>query len=82
MKSLQISGRVTNEVVARGSKSERSAVVLEADNGRRFVLRRKGGPALGDSALDHLVGKTISVDGVEVGQTLIFEAWRDVDPSD
>ena len=41
-----LTGTVVRGSFGKGSKSEREAIWLEAD-GRRLVLRRKGGPASG-----------------------------------
>lgn len=72
---LQVSGQVTLEAVDQGSKSERNAVVLKADSGRTYFLRRQGGPAFGDHQLDELVGRRIAAEGVEFGRTLIMRDW-------
>jgi hypothetical protein len=75
-KPLQVSGVVRRRTVARGSKSEREAVVLDTEGGESYVLRRKGGPALGDDQLDHLVGRSIAAEGIGIGQVLIMHDWR------
>lgn len=75
-KSLQVSGMVRHRTVAEGSKSEREAVVLDAQDGASYVLRRKGGPAFGDDQLDHLVGQSIAAEGIGFGQVLIMHDWR------
>ncbi|MFL5296093.1 MAG: hypothetical protein ACJ798_06895 [Phenylobacterium sp.] len=72
----QVSGRVVRERVDEGSKSERDAVVLYADDGTRYVLRRQGGPAFGDETLDSLVGQSIRAVGLDAGTALILRAWR------
>jgi len=73
---MEISGRVIKEVFAKGSKSERPAVLL--DTGKtRYVLRRQGGNPFSDPALDKLVGKTISVVGNVTGYTLLMSDWSE-----
>jgi len=39
----------------------------------RLVLRRKGGPAFDERALEQFVGKHVSCDGYIVGYTLLAE---------
>jgi hypothetical protein len=63
-------GRVTRAEIGKGSKSERSAVVLDSAGGR-YVLRRKGGNAYLDPELDRLVGREIEAEGELSGRTLI-----------
>jgi hypothetical protein len=67
---LRFVGRVTRADVAKGSKSEHNAVVLDSAGGR-FVLRRKGGNAFQDPELDRLVGQEIEAEGELTGRTLI-----------
>jgi hypothetical protein len=57
---------------AKGRKSERRAVLLEAGT-KRYVLRRKGGPAFADATLRQLVGHEVECDGFFVGSTLLAE---------
>lgn len=65
-------GRVTRGVFGKGTKSERAAVFITTDEGR-FVLRRKGGPAMGDDTLDTYVGKDVACDGFVLESTLLAE---------
>ena len=65
-------GRVTRGTYAKGSKSERQAVYLEAGE-QRYVLRRKGGPVFADARLKRFVGHTVECDGFFVGTTLLAE---------
>ena len=75
---MEFTGRVIKEVFARGSKSERPAVLL--DTGKtRYVLRRQGGNPFSDPELDKLVGKTISATGNVTGYTLIMSGWSERD---
>jgi hypothetical protein len=66
---------VTHERIAPGSKSDHVGVVLRTDSGEEYILRRKGGNAFGDPALDELVGKTIEGSGVVAGRTFIMDGW-------
>ena len=75
---MKFRGRVVRQRVARGSKSERTAVVLKT--GRRdYVLRRAGGHALRDPQVDALVGHTIEGEGIVREYVLIMSEWRIVD---
>lgn len=65
-------GRVTRGVFGTGTKSEREAVFITTGEGR-FVLRRKGGPAMGDDALEAYVGKDVACDGFVLDSTLLAE---------
>jgi hypothetical protein len=71
---VEVRGEVVLATLGRGSKSQRRAVCLEAD-GRRFVLRQKGGNAFEDPALVALVGSTIRATGDVVGTTLLLTGW-------
>lgn len=73
---MEISGKVVHELVDVGSKSERNAVVLNTDDGERFLLRRKGGESFEDNVLDELVGSSIITEGIVTGQYLTLEHWR------
>ena len=67
-----MTGVVARGPFGTGSKSERDAVWLETTEGR-FVLRRKGGPAFDDRALEKYVGKRVKCAGFIVGYTLLAE---------
>ncbi len=75
---MEITGRVIKEVFAKGSKSERPAVLLDTGK-KRYVLRRQGGNPFSDPALDKLVGKNISAVGNVTGYTLIMSDWSETD---
>lgn len=72
----ELTGKVTRDTFAKGSKSERPAVFLKTPKGS-FVLRRAGGNAFMDPALDELVGKTITANGELHGYTFLMADWRD-----
>lgn len=71
---IEVSGQVTKQLAAGGSKSERQAVFLETDD-NTYVLRRKGGHPFSDPGLDDLVGKRIRAKGILTEHTLIMSHW-------
>jgi hypothetical protein len=75
---LRYRGAVTRGRVARGSKSERTAVLLQTETGD-FLLRRRDGHPLRDPELDALVGKTIECDAEAHDNLLIMSSWRVLD---
>ncbi len=75
--AANLTGKVVRDTVAAGSKSEREGVVLEADDGGRYVLRRAGGNPYHDAALERLVGRTITATGIISGRTFIMDEWAE-----
>jgi hypothetical protein len=71
---MTVTGTVEAARVARGTKSEHTAVVLRA-GGRTFRLRRRGGKAYDDPVLAGLVGRTITGEGTVHGHALILDRW-------
>jgi len=71
----RITGTVLRAPVATGSKSERVALVLRTNAGDQHILRRAGGHAFHDEALEALVGKTVTGTGLVMGQTFIMDKW-------
>ena len=73
-------GTVHKELVAKGSKSERTAVVLHTAKAKRYVLRVAGDNPFDTSALEEFVGKKISVKDAEVlhGSTLLVKNKSDI----
>jgi hypothetical protein len=68
-------GTVEHRLFARGSKSQRVAVILvSGDN--MHVLRRRQGNTFKDPVLDSLVGKTVEVEGDLHDQTLHADSWK------
>ena len=57
-------GTVQRRVVAGGSKSEHTAIVLETDKGDLILRKRGENPFQESAALSPLVGKTVSLQGV------------------
>ena len=74
-REVQLAGRVVRDLVDAGSKSERHAVKLETEGGKRFTLRLRDEPAFGRSALEDLVDKAVSVHGMLIDQVLIIWDW-------
>ncbi len=74
----QLRGQVTRDTYGKGSKSERVAIFLETAT-KRYVLRRKTGPAYADKMLDKYVGRTVTCDGFLLGTTLLAETIRVTD---
>ena len=72
-------GRVVTGIYARGSKSEHRALFIETADGHRYSLRRKRGPAFGDSGLTQYVGHEVKCDGFLVGKTFLAERIEIVD---
>ena len=70
-------GRVVKKRYARGSKSEREAVMLVA-GGDEYVLRVQGGNPFRDDRLEALVGKSIRARGRLHGNTFIVENWTEM----
>jgi hypothetical protein len=74
----EFSGKVSQKTVAKGSKSEHLAVVLETGAGD-LVLRRPGGNPFSDPELERLVGKTIRVKGQKTDNLLHVLNWNETD---
>jgi hypothetical protein len=68
---MQITGTVTKGLFGAGTKSEREAIYLDADDGERYVLRRIGENALHDPWLEQLLGQRVICAGTIVGYTLL-----------
>ena len=75
---MRFRGRVVRQQVARGSKSERTAVVLRTAR-RDYVLRRVGGHAMRDPQVDALIGHTVEGEGVVRDYVLVMSTWQIVD---
>jgi hypothetical protein len=70
-----ISGTVALAKIAPGSKSERVGIVLRTASGEEFALRRLGGNAFQDDALDKLVGTRITARGRLLDNAFIITDW-------
>lgn len=78
-REVEVTGRVLEEVVDQYSKSAREALVLRADDGQTYTLRRKDAPAFGDTSLDILRDHEVTARGILLGQTLIVSDWTVLD---
>jgi hypothetical protein len=72
---MELNGRVIKKLYAVGTKSEREAVMLETAE-ETYILRRLGGNAFQDSALEALVGSMILATGDLHGTTFIMRSWQ------
>ena len=73
MSSLQkFSGSVVKRPFGAGTKSEHDAVMLVTNDGE-YLLRRQGGNAFCDPALEELVGKRVQITGTVTGYTLLIQ---------
>lgn len=70
MNPATYSGSVVKRPFGVGSKSERDAVLLVTKD-KEYVLRRQGGNAFFDPALEKLVGKQVQCTGTVTGYTLL-----------
>jgi hypothetical protein len=71
---VRMRGRVVRRRIGRGSKSEHLAVVLVSAEGE-WILRRRGGNAFRDPALDALVEREWEFTGERVDTTFIVDSW-------
>jgi hypothetical protein len=79
MKPIQMEGRVVKTRVGAGSKSDRQAIILAAEDGD-WILRQKGGDSYtGQEALAPLVGKRIRVSGSVMDRHLFIERYEVLD---
>jgi hypothetical protein len=74
-KRRRITGTVARAQIAPGSKSEHRGVVLRTATGEEYVLRRRGGNAFRDEALERLVGATITGEGLVTNQNFIMDEF-------
>ena len=71
-------GRVTRGIYGKNTKSEREAVFVDTGS-KRYLLRRKSGPAYGDKQLDRYVGHLVSCNGFLLGTTLLADTIWEVE---
>ncbi|UCG51328.1 MAG: hypothetical protein JSW58_14205 [Candidatus Latescibacterota bacterium] len=76
-RTKQYIGDVVERRFARGSKSERDAVMFSTRYGD-FVLRREGGHPLFDPELKKLVGKRIRAWGIRHRHVFIMTRWEEI----
>lgn len=77
----QFRGKVVEKRVSAGSKSERTAVVLQTTDGEELVIRRVGGHPFRDPQVAALVGQTIEARGRRSGSTVFVDQWAVEDGS-
>jgi len=65
-------------IYGKGTKSELEAVFIDTGS-KRYLLRRKSGPAYGDRQLDRYVGQLVSCSGFLSGTTLLADAIQEVE---
>ncbi len=73
-----LSGRLVREVIDGGSKSERPALLLVLEDGRRVLLRRQGGHPIRDPVLEALEGQVLRVFGQQRDGYFFVQ---DIDPA-
>jgi len=76
----RLTGTVTRTRIAPGSKSDRVGVVLRTADGDEYVLRRVGGNAFRDEAIEALLGATITGTGLVTDHTFIMKDWTVTKP--
>ncbi|MCX5262254.1 hypothetical protein OOK27_50425 [Streptomyces canus] len=85
----EFTGQLMRADIASGSKSEREALVLKADDGRVVPVRRRGGPAYGIdesvegaslAALAAGGGSRVALTGTVLAGTLLADTWRPIGP--
>lgn len=69
---IGLDGMVVQCFYGRGTKSERSALLLATEMGK-LLLRRRGGPAFGNTGLEQWLGKRVSCWGTVSGQVLLVD---------
>jgi len=72
---LALRGVVTVDRFAPATKSAHDAVFLQT-RAKRYVLRRRDGPAFDDAQLRELVGCNVECDGIVVAYVLIADDIR------
>jgi len=70
---------VSSSSVRTGSKSERAGRLSLAPD-REYVLRRSGGNAFRDEALEALAGQIHSGEGQLTGYTFLMTKWEELAP--
>ena len=73
-------GDVVRRRIGAGSKTDHDAVVLDTSD-RTFLLRRRGGNAFADPALDELVGRRVRLEGTATDTTFLIDQVTVLDRS-
>ena len=68
----EIQGRVVARKALAGTGSEHTGIIIETDSGENFRLQRIGGNPFADSETKKLVGQTVRVRGVRLGDIFRF----------
>jgi hypothetical protein len=66
-------GDVVRKRIGGGSKTDHDAVVLDT-GAQTLLLRRRGGNAFADPALDELVGRRVRLEGTATETTFLIDA--------
>ena len=69
--AMEFIGRVVERIFAKGTKSERLAIMLITE-GHEYILRRQGVPPFHDPELEKLVDKKVRCKGIVYGYTLFI----------
>jgi hypothetical protein len=72
----RVTGSVRRERIAPGSKSDHIGFVLDALDGQRYHLRRRGHSSFGDESLAEYLGLDVEIEGVAAGPSLVVESVR------
>lgn len=75
MALTELTGSVVKHLIAKGSKSEREAVLLMVGE-KQYILRQRGGNPFSDPVLDDLVGKNLKAEGQILGTVFILDDWE------
>ena len=72
---MKFTGVLAKQTVAKDSKSEREAIVLQTEK-ETLTLRRFGSNAFQlDEELLEMIGKTITIEGTQHGSLVIFKEF-------
>ena len=71
-----LTGKVVQQITAKGSKSEHNAVMLQTPQ-KDYVLRIKGANPFSNPELNDLVGKTITATGEVADYVLFLDEWKE-----
>lgn len=73
--NVALRGKVERQLLAPGTKSEHSGLVLCAEDGTRYRLRRRAGNPFQDPVLAPLEGRHVTLHGQVDGTLLWVESW-------
>jgi len=75
----ELTGRLARRLLAQGSKSEHTGMVLIDDQGRSHVLRRQGANPFRDEVLEALDGQHLRLSGQMLEHGFLVERWERAD---